>query len=163
MLEKVSVFFILVGLLFLICPLYAQDTQTDVALELVELKERIQELEKGEMWLKVQVGSAIALVIVTIGLVVCTYALWRATNRYRIATEDMAKTQREVSAIQGKVLKVNRLNLFFLFRELAEKKLIKFDTGSGGQFNVTKVEEKLWWDIIESIEVEYKNNIEAEQ
>lgn len=116
MLDKISVFFVLVGLLFLICPLYAQDTQTDVASKVAELKEQVQNLhervqEKKNIWFYVQVVSSAALVIVTIGLVVCTYALWWATNKYRIATEHMAETQEKASAIQEKTLKVDRINV----------------------------------------------------
>lgn len=40
-----------------------------------------------------------------------TYTLSHATNRYRIATEKMAETQEKASAIQEKVLEVDRANL----------------------------------------------------
>lgn len=46
MLGKISIFFVLVGLLFGVYPLYAQDTQTDVTLEISKLNEQIKKLNE---------------------------------------------------------------------------------------------------------------------
>lgn len=46
MLDKISLFFILIWLLFPICPLHAQGTQPDVALEITKLNEQIQKLNE---------------------------------------------------------------------------------------------------------------------
>ncbi len=98
MLGKISILFILSWLLFLICPLYAQDTQTDIALELAKVKERVQKLEKENIKLKAQpwfekVGNiaTIFLSVFTIVLAVSTIFLARATQIYAKATKELVK------------------------------------------------------------------------
>ncbi len=57
MLKKINALFVLVGLLFLVCPLYAQDTQTDVALKIKELELKIAEQNKQIQELKIKNGE----------------------------------------------------------------------------------------------------------
>lgn len=110
MLGKISILFILSWLLFLVCPLYAQDTQTDVAsVELIkqvqEMNERIQKLENTKLKAqsrleKVENIATIVLAVFTLVLAVSTIFLARATQRYSKAAKELVRVTHHNSVVQ---------------------------------------------------------------
>ena len=111
MLNKIGVFFILIWLLFLVCPLYAQDVQTNTALELTQLKnqvqglnERVQELESKKDNFE-NAGN-----IATVILAVFTIVLAGATVILAWATWVYAKATRELVAVNKILTRATKLS-----------------------------------------------------
>lgn len=89
------------------------------------------------------------LAFATVGLMVFTCTLWRATNKYRKATEDMAE-------IQEKVLKVNRADLIRQSLE-ASKTALPIDSTTVEELNLQAKFKMLLQNIIKDIEVEQQD------